>query len=102
MKRTSNIQLRTLNIECVQALGYEWKLQKPKPKFQRSSKFQAPIWRYRGAVWGLQLGISLELGVWDLGFGPLTTDHQQRTNLQSTTDHRPLTTNKIYDQTAKP
>jgi len=47
------------------------KHQTPRSKHQRSPKFQVPIWRYRDAAWSLELGISLELGVWDWGFGPL-------------------------------
>src|SRR6266508_3560268 len=46
------------------------KHQTPRSKHQGSSKSQAPILRYRCANGDLVLGISLELGVWDLVFGP--------------------------------
>jgi hypothetical protein len=49
------------------------KLQTPNSKLQRSSKSQAPRQRAGSRFWDLELGISLELGVWDLVFRSLTS-----------------------------
>jgi hypothetical protein len=39
------------------------------PTLQRNSKSQVPMRRHRAGNWNLELGIFLELGVWDLVFG---------------------------------
>jgi hypothetical protein len=35
-----------------------------------NTKLQTPIRRYRNVIWDLELGFSLELGVWFLVFCP--------------------------------
>jgi hypothetical protein len=46
----------------------EAKHQKPSSKHQRNPKFQAPNHspRFQLETWSLELGASLEFGVWDL------------------------------------
>jgi hypothetical protein len=47
----------------------------PNPKRQAPPKSQAPIFKTRGTIfWSLMIGVSLEFGIWDLGFGVLGTD----------------------------
>src|ERR671923_2775098 len=46
------------------------RLQTPRSTRQRISKSQGPIRWLDSECWNLQLGISLELGAWILGFRP--------------------------------
>jgi len=50
----------------------------PNPKTQNPNKLQISSSNQEPPQRGLDLllGISLELGVWDLGFVPLTTNHE--------------------------
>src|SRR6266487_2936297 len=59
----------------------ELKHQKPSSKHQRISKSQAPIRQYRRGNWDLELGISLELGVWDLVFVPAVNRKPEIANM---------------------
>src|SRR5207248_7084715 len=44
------------------------RMKTPNTKHQRSLNSQAPMRRYRSVLWRLELGFSLELGVWFLVF----------------------------------
>ncbi|PYJ61896.1 MAG: hypothetical protein DME24_05380 [Verrucomicrobia bacterium] len=81
-KRTSNIQHRTLNIEGVEALGCERKLQIPKKLQVPSSNIAVARRRLGFAAWDF-------FGAWGLGFGNLACDRH------GTTDHgQPTTDNE--------